>query len=141
MNKLTLAALLSTIAIAPSAFACDGLSVKDAHIVQGPPGAATLAGFATLHNAGSATLTVTGASSADFASAEFHMTHNMGGMVHMMHQDTLTVPAGGDLVLASGGTHLMLNGPKRTLKAGDSVKLTLQCGAASLPVSFAVTAP
>jgi len=137
-RSLLISALLLT---SLPALACPGLSVDDAHIVQGPPGASTLAGFVTFKNAGDKPLVITGASDADFATAEFHQTMMMGSMMHMMHEDSLTIPAKGSLTLAPGGYHLMLNSPKKELKAGDTSTVTLKCGAQSLDVVFAVKAP
>jgi len=43
----------------------------------------------------------------------------------MLEQDSLTVPAGGRLILEPGGTHLMLIRPV-ALRAGDRVQITLE---------------
>ena len=57
-------------------------------------------------------------------SAEIHsMTHD-NGMMKMRELETLPLPARQEVVLSSGGNHIMLIGLKKPLKAGDSVPLT-----------------
>ena len=56
--------------------------------------------------------------------AEIHsMTHD-NGVMKMRALDVLSLPAGQEIELGSGGIHLMLIGLKRPLKAGDKVPLT-----------------
>ena len=48
------------------------------------------------------------------------------GKMTMRITDAVTVPADGQVALLSGGTHLMLMGLRRELKAGDEVALVLR---------------
>ena len=58
-------------------------------------------------------------------SAEMHsMTHD-NGMMKMRELEALPLPAGQQVELGSGGSHIMLVGLKQPLKAGGSVPLTL----------------
>ena len=58
-------------------------------------------------------------------SAEMHsMTHD-NGMMKMRELEALPLPAKKEVVLGSGGNHIMLIGLKKPLKAGGSVPLTL----------------
>jgi copper(I)-binding protein len=52
-------------------------------------------------------------------------------------EDGLTIPAGGSLALATGGTHLMLFGVEGALKEGEVLTLTLEF-AKSTPIELAV---
>jgi hypothetical protein len=47
------------------------------------------------------------------------------GMARMLPQESMPIPAGGELVLKPGDYHLMLMRPKSALKAGDEVELSL----------------
>jgi copper(I)-binding protein len=48
-----------------------------------------------------------------------------GGMMRMEHVSTPVLPARDSLVLAPGGTHLMLMNLDRLPKPGDSISVTL----------------
>ena len=90
-----------------------------------PPGAKVLAGYARLRNPCAKAVQVTGVGSPDFAMAMMHETVVANGMSTMRHAPTLGVPAGGSLVFAPGGRHIMLMNPRRALKPGDKVRITL----------------
>lgn len=56
---------------------------------------------------------------------ELHKSSMDGGMMKMEQVESIALPAGKDVALASGGVHLMLFGLKQQLKEGQSVPLTL----------------
>lgn len=119
--------ILSVLLIATSssnAFA--ELVVEDAYVRGLPPGVDTTSAYMTLRNTGEADLKITGASSPVAGTVMLHTTMNHNGMLHMQHVMSASVPAHGELVLESGGLHLMLTGLKQTLAAGTEVELTLQ---------------
>jgi copper(I)-binding protein len=61
------------------------------------------------------------------------------GMARMVAQDSMPIPAGGELSLEPGGYHLMLMRPKAALAAGDEVAVTLKFDdGSSLEVSMPV---
>ncbi len=140
MTKHLLAALVLTLAALP-AVACEGLVLENAHIVEAPPGASALAGYATLKNSGSAPLTITSVDSPDFASSEFHQMRMADGMMHMERQDTVILAPHASLTLRSGENHLMLMQPKRQLKRGDTVQISMHCGKDATTFTFPVQAP
>ncbi|MNY67677.1 hypothetical protein D3C86_2053050 [compost metagenome] len=45
-------------------------------------------------------------------------------MMRMRRIPSLTVPARGEALLAPGGAHLMIYGPKRALREGETVPMT-----------------
>jgi copper(I)-binding protein len=90
-----------------------------------PPGATTLAGYLVLRNGCTAPVTVTGVESLDFGMPMIHRSVDAGGVSRMRDAGTLVVPAGGALVFAPGGLHLMLMGPKRTFADGDTARVRL----------------
>lgn len=57
--------------------------------------------------------------------AELHKMEMQGDRMKMAAVDTIELPAGKEVNLASGGYHVMLTDLKRQLKAGDTVPLTL----------------
>lgn len=102
------------------------LVVDDAWVRGLPPGVANTAAYMTLRNAGSEDVVLTGAVSPIAGSVQLHDTMDHGGMLHMTHVDTLTIPAGGTVKLATGGLHLMLMELAATPAPGTDVELTLQ---------------
>ena len=57
--------------------------------------------------------------------ATLHSTTNDKGVMKMRELDTLLLPAGQQVQLGAGATHIMLSGLKKPLVAGDSVPLTI----------------
>ena len=76
------------------------------------------AAYFRVHNGGTEADTLVSASSPTTHGAMFH-TANMG------RRETLPIPAGGELVLQPGGTHLMLSDFSPAPAAGDSLQLDL----------------
>lgn len=103
------------------------------------PGALPAAGYFTVKNTGTTTVSLTGAATPGCGQTMLHMTHNMNGMMHMMAVEKVDVPAGGATSFASGGYHLMCMEPK--LQAGTSVPVTLRFSDGSVVTTeFAVRA-
>ncbi len=109
--------------VAANALAASHLVVEHAWIRAAPPGAAMLAGYATLKNAGDAPVVVTGASSADFGDVSLHESVSENGMERMHPLGDVTIAPGASVVFAPGGKHFMLMGGKRELKTGDAVEI------------------
>jgi copper(I)-binding protein len=102
------------------------------------------AAYMTLLNAGSAPVTLTGASSPACGMLMLHKSEDDSGMAMMMDVPNITIPPHGSQTLAPGGYHLMCMQPR--MKIGDTVPLTLnfQNGpsvSAALPVYGAQGAP
>jgi copper(I)-binding protein len=95
-------------------------------------------GYFTIANPGPKPLTLTGAQSPACGSVMLHMTHEMGGMAHMMPVDKVDVPAGGKFEFKPGAHHLMCMEPKG-LKPGTTVSVTLKfADGTSTDATFAV---
>jgi len=113
-------------ALALFAFTAGGapadIAIHDAWIAETPPAATVAAGYLTLENNGSETLTVTGAESPACERVEFHRMEMDGDVARMRPQETLSVEPGGTLELSSGGTHLMLIRPLQ-LTAGQKIPI------------------
>ena len=135
----TIVLIAAVLASAPAA-ACPGLAVEQAWIREAPPGAMSAA-YARLVNRGKRPLVVDGARSADFGGAGLHRTVIDDSGIARMREGQLEIAPGGSALLEPGGWHLMLYDPARVLKAGDSVSLTLTCGADGHAFPFIVKAP
>ncbi|MBW7933599.1 MAG: copper chaperone PCu(A)C [Gemmatimonadaceae bacterium] len=117
------------------------LAVHDAWARSADSGMVTAVYF-TLTNPEPQGVVLVSASSPLAESVSLHMTHEMNGMVHMMPLDSAAVPSGDSLVLAESARHLMVNGLRRKLAAGDSLPVTLQfAGGRALEVKAAVRSP
>lgn len=108
---------------------CPGLRVTDPWVREAPPNAEVQAGYMTLINDNDQELILTGVAAPQFANAEFHRMWFEGDRMRMEAQDTLVIPAQGQLALEPGGYHLMLHNPDWRMRAGDIVPIRLQCGA------------
>jgi copper(I)-binding protein len=56
---------------------------------------------------------------------ELHKTVSQDGMMKMIKQDFMPIPAHGKLTLKPGGWHIMMIQPKKVPKEGDSVVIKL----------------
>lgn len=138
MKTLIRAVMVVGIVLSTAAYAAD-LMVKDRWIREAPPTAAALAGYMVIENGGDSDRVLVGAESPLFASVMLHRTIMEEGMAKMIHQRSISIPAGGSLTFEPNGYHLMLMKPKKQLKAGDKVEITLKFkDGTTLPLSFEV---
>lgn len=138
-TSLALAALLCTGA---SAHAQGSLGVFDAWIRAAPPGASTLAGYATLKNTGDAPIVLLAVQSDAFRMASVHRTIVEEGVSKMRELHRLKIAPGETIQLAPGGMHLMLMQPRRDIAVGDKVEmLFLLLDGTRLETYFDVVAP
>jgi len=129
--------------LSPSPAQAPVLKVQSAAVVAVPPGAAETSAWMTLRNAGQKPVVLTGARTALADHAMLMSTRrDTRGLSGMTAVKTLTVPARGTLRLEPSGDHLMLMGLKRTLKVGETVRLTLTVqGGRALNVDAVVRRP
>jgi hypothetical protein len=60
------------------------------------------------------------------ASVEIHLSQmNANGTMEMIPQESIALPAEGDLELKPGSYHIMIIGLKQDLNVGDEITLTL----------------
>ena len=90
-----------------------------------PPTTSEAAGYFTVVNHGSSPDTLVSVTSPIATSAMLHQQVPEGGMVRMEHVAAAPVPAGDSLVLAPGGTHLMLMNLSQLPTPGDSIAVSL----------------
>lgn len=133
------AVLFAAVLASTGASACPDLAVEQAWIREAPPGAMSAA-YARLTNRGKRPLAVDGARSPDFGGAGLHRTVVDDSGIARMREGTLEIAPGASAMLEPGGWHLMLFDPARPLKAGDTVPLTLTCGAGAREFTFTMKA-
>ncbi len=117
---VALVALLTTLAGTQPA----ALSAQEAWI-RATPGVDVAAAYMTLHNSGTQPLVVSGVRSAAAAAAMIHESTIVNGQSTMRPHEPLRIGAGATVRFAPGGLHIMLQGLKRPLAAGDEVPLLL----------------
>ncbi len=118
-----------------------GVMVENPWVREAPPTAMALGGFMVLHNQSDKAVVLVGATSPVAGEVQLHRTVMEGGMAKMVRQDAIEIPAGGAVTFQPGSFHLMLMQPKRAVKAGDKVEITLQFkDGSTMPATFEVRA-
>ncbi|MFT4027489.1 MAG: copper chaperone PCu(A)C [Novosphingobium sp.] len=97
------------------------LAVTDGKLVLPAVAGNPAAAYFTLANGTKEAVSLAGASVEGATKAEMHETAS-GSMTSIT---TLTMGAGSSVTFAPGGKHLMVFGVKKSIKPGDSAKLTL----------------
>jgi copper(I)-binding protein len=125
MNKLfTHLALFASLIITPLASASE-VTVTDAWIREAPPVSKVQAAYMNIRNSSDKDIVLTAASSPLFSRIEFHRTENDNGVMRMLQENSLSIPANNEIHLQPDGVHMMLFNPRQALKAGDKVPFTL----------------
>lgn len=102
------------------------LRAMNATVVAVPPMIRETSVFGTLINTGKTPIVLNGVRAAVAGQGMLMVTKKTAdGMQGMSMAQTLTIPAGGTLVLSDTGDHLMLVRLKRPLKVGETLTLTL----------------
>lgn len=128
-------------AAACGAAAVPTIQIADAWI-RWLPGNLPAGGYLTVSNSGDRPVTLTGATSEDYASVTLHRSRQQGGVASMIPVSVLIIEAHTKRVFELEGLHFMLQQPKKPLKPGDHVILSLQFAAGPpVPVQFELRAP
>ncbi len=122
----------------------DVVAVMNAWIREAHPNASTNAGYMTLINTGSSSVSITGGRSADFDAVEFHEMGMQDGMMQMRALREVDIDAQSQVSFVPGGMHLMLKNPRVELRAGDrsDIEIVFASGRTqqiTLPVKKAAT--
>ena len=120
--QLLRAALAATLALA-AAGASAQVTIKNAWIRATVPVQKATGAFMQITSAQDARLVAVTTPVAGLV--ELHQMDMKDGMMNMRHVESIDLPAGKPVELASGGYHVMLLELKRQMKAGDTVPLTL----------------
>ena len=117
------------------------ISVQDCWI-RLLPGSAPSAGYFTIENSGSQSVSLTGVRTDAFGMAMLHQTsQDKQGVMGMSAVHDVPVPAKGQLVFAPSGYHVMLEKPAKPLHVGDKVALTLLFGGQALTTQCDARSP
>ena len=110
----------------PAAEPGGSLAVRDAWIRVADEGGLSAA-YLTIANGTVTDDALLGVSAPDLAtSVSLHeTTTGDDGMTGMHHTPSIAIPAGGTVTLEPGGLHVLLEGLRRDLVAGDSVQLVI----------------
>lgn len=84
------------------------------------------AGYAVIVNDGNAPVQLVAADSPDYKMVSLHRSLLKEGSSAMVAVPSVNIPAHGQLPLEPGGYHLMLMNATRSIKPGDTVKITLR---------------
>lgn len=111
--------------------ACERPTGPDVRVVEAwaratGPGQTTGAIYATIENRGGSADRLTSAATDRAAMAMIHQASNENGIARMRMVDGVDVPAGGRAELKPGGTHIMIEGLKSPLVAGERFDLRLR---------------
>jgi hypothetical protein len=147
LRRVALVGALASFALATAGIAQTtagtAISIHDAWTRPANPGVNDV-GYLAMTNNGRAADRLVSAASPIAAAVSLHQSQTIGGVTSMRAVDGIAVPAGQTVVLAPGGFHLMFEGLKRPLKAGDHAPLTLTFAKAGLvrtEVTVRVAAP
>ena len=100
------------------------------------------AAYMLLHNPGDEIDRLVSVKSEAAETAELHISETENDVTTMRPVEFIEVPPQGETELKPGGLHIMLMGLKHELKAGDTVKLTLEFEkAGTVSVEAEVRAP
>jgi copper(I)-binding protein len=119
--KKHILALIASLALATTAFA--QVTVSEPWARATVPQQKASGAFMQVRSAAPARLVAVNSPVA--ASVELHKMEMTGQMMKMRQVDSIELPAGQVVNLASGGYHIMLMGLKRQLKEGDTIPLSL----------------
>ena len=101
------------------------VEVKDPLVRLLPPGVPNTAAYMELVNTAPEELRLTGAESDVVERIEIHDHQMHEGMMKMVQQHEVKIPANSSLVFKPGGLHLMMFGIKKPLEKDQEVMITL----------------
>ncbi len=125
MNKLFYSLAVLASLLTSSLTSASDLTIEDAWIREAPPVSKVQAAYMELHNKSDKDISLISASSPHYGRIEFHRTEMNNGVMRMLQEKTLSIPARGEKKLQPDSTHMMLFNPRQPLKAGDNVPFTL----------------
>ncbi len=101
--------------------------VRDAWIREPPP-RSPAAGYLVIENRGGEPVALVAVTTEAAEQTEIHIMENTNDRMTMRQVAKLQVPAGEEVALKPGGTHLMLMELRQPLRDGDEVELVLRFG-------------
>ena len=105
----------------------DPIVVRDAWIREPPP-RSPAAGYLVIENRGDDSVELVAVATESAAQTEIHVMEYKDDRMTMRQVSELQIPAGEEVALKPGGTHLMLMELRQPLRDGDEVELVLRFG-------------
>ena len=102
------------------------IDIIGATIPLAPPNASVNAGYVKFTNTSGKDVEFHSFTSPVYDSVEMHVMEHKSGTAKMKQADKILVPANASIELKPGGTHLMLIGPRRDIKAGEKILMIAQ---------------
>ncbi len=133
IKKLTLA--LAVLTIFNNTFAMEhhnakhtatNIVINDPWIRSAPSNAPALGLFMQINNNSDKDIKLLSVNASGYKRIELHRTIAHSGMMKMVKQDFMPIPAQGILYLKPGSWHVMLIGPKRVSRIGEKVIISLK---------------
>ncbi len=125
--KIVVAFLLVTVVGCGQEHSGDPIVVRDAWIREPPP-RSPAAGYLVIENRGGAPVALVAATTEAAGQTEIHVMEYKDDRMTMRQVSELQIPAGEEVALKPGGTHLMLMELRQPLRDGDEVELVLRFG-------------
>jgi copper(I)-binding protein len=101
------------------------LDIRDPWIKNLPPSVPVRAGYMTIHNPQTKTVSIVSLRSDAFASVEIHQTIEQDGMMRMEQVPSLKIESNSSVQLAPGGLHLMMMNPSEPTQPGDLLEIVI----------------
>ncbi len=102
------------------------IAAHDPWIRSAPPNAPALGAFVQLHNNTHQDVKLISAHADGFKDIQLHKTVDDNGLMRMVEQEFMPIPANGKLHLKPGSWHIMLINPSHVPVEGETVTLKLQ---------------
>lgn len=102
------------------------IDIIGATIPLAPPNASVNAGYVKFTNTSDKDVEFHSFTSPVYDSVEMHVMEYKSGTAKMKQAQKILVPANASVELKPGGTHLMLIGPRRDVKAGEQILMIAQ---------------
>ena len=102
------------------------IDIIGATIPLAPANASVNAGYVKFTNSSDKDVEFHNFTSPVYDSIEMHVVEYNSGTARMKQATKILVPANSSVELKPGGTHLMLMGPRRAVKAGEEVLMIAQ---------------
>ena len=126
MKKLLWEALF-VIIIPVASFGSPRIEIKEPWVREVPPVSTVTAVYMVIENKGNDDDRLIDVSTEAASQAEIHTTLiDERGIAKMQKFESMDIPSGKGVELMPGGSHIMLIGLKKPLKAGDKIELNLK---------------